>query len=88
MTQEQQSEERRKPKNIIGGRVRQARLERRPRVTQVELASLLEAYEVFITQAGISKIEAGNRPVLDFELKALGEALVVPVGWLLDEQVL
>ena len=38
-----------------------------------------------IDRAGISKIETGERVVLDFELKAIGEALLVKVGWLLDE---
>ena len=77
-----------KPKNIIGRRLREARLNRQPRVTQVDLVALLSAYGVIINQAAISKIESGDRPVLDYELKAIGEALVVEVGWLINEEKL
>jgi len=48
----------------------------------------LAAYGVRIDRAGISKIESGDRIVLDFEVKALGAALAVPVSWLLDEEEL
>lgn len=76
------------PKNIIGRRVREARLRRKPRVTQADLSALLEAYGIRITRSGISKIESGERGVFDYELKAIAEALAVRVGWLLDEQEL
>jgi len=76
------------PKNIVKPRVREARRRRNPRVTQAELSALLAAYGVRIDRAGISKIEAGDRIVLDFEVKALGGALAVSVSWLLDEEEL
>ena len=37
-------------------------------------------------QTTISKIEKGQRPVLGFEVVALGGALEVSVGWLLGEE--
>lgn len=68
--------------------MRQARLNRTPKVSQIDLSALLFAYGVIINQASISKIESGDRPVYDYELKAIGEALVVEVGWLIDEDKL
>lgn len=76
----------RRPKNIIAARLRQIRREKQ--VTQVDLSALLAAYGVHITQASISKIEAGERPVYDYEVKAIAEALVVNAGWLLDVEEL
>ena len=75
-------------KNVIGERMKESRLNRAFKVTQEDLSSLLEAYGVTLTQASISKIEAGGRPVYDFELKAIGAALAVRVGWLMDEEEL
>lgn len=76
------------PKNIVGERIQQARLQRTPKVTQEDLSVLLEAYGLTLNQSNISKIEAGQRPVYDYELKAIAEALAVRVGWLMDEQEL
>lgn len=75
-----------RPKNIIAVRVRQARRDTQPRLTQADVSALLKDLGVNIDRAGISKIENGERVVLDFELKALGEVLSVRVGWLLDEE--
>ena len=69
-------------------RLKEARRSRDPKVTQIDLSALLSAYGVNINQTGISKIESGDRPVLDYELKAIGEALVVEVGWLINEEKL
>ena len=41
-----------------------------------------------VSQSTISKIEAQERIVLDYEVKAIGEALAVEIGWLLDEEKL
>lgn len=37
-----------------------------------------------IDQSGLSKLENGQRPVTDLELRALAEALKVPAAWLLE----
>lgn len=66
--------------------MRQARRGTQPRLTQADVSVLLKDLGVNIDRAGISKIENGERVVLDFELKALGEVLSVRVGWLLDEE--
>jgi transcriptional regulator with XRE-family HTH domain len=77
-----------KRKNIIGARMKEARRNYRPRLTQADLSALLKEYGCQIDRAGISKIESGARIVMDFELKAIGEALNVTVGWLVDEKPL
>ena len=78
----------RKPRNSIGERLREARLNRSPKITQIDLSALLSAYGVVINQAAISKIESGDRPVFDYELMGIGEALVIDVGWLVNEDKL
>ena len=70
-------------RNIVGSRVRNARREAKPPVTQTDLVARLQVLGVVIDQSGISKIESGQRPVLDFEVVALAKALKVAVAWLL-----
>jgi len=72
--------------NLTGKQVRQARLERKPPLTQDQLSGKLASLGVSIDRAGISKIEIGARCVLDFELKAFAKALGVTVTWLLGER--
>jgi hypothetical protein len=74
-----------KPLNIVGERVKKARLSRKPPLTQDELSGQLAKHGVAIDRAGISKIEIGARCVLDFEVKALAKVLGVTSGWLLGE---
>jgi transcriptional regulator with XRE-family HTH domain len=69
--------------NIVGKRVREARLAHNPRVSQDALSGRLAARGVLIDRAGIAKIETGRRYVSDFEVKALAQALGVKVTWLL-----
>jgi len=38
-----------------------------------------------IDQSALSKIESGQRPVLDVEAAALSKALNVPISWLFGE---
>lgn len=73
-------------KNIVGDRVKEARLQRKPPLTQDELSGQLARLGIAIDRAGISKIEIGIRSVLDFEVRALARALDVSVSWLLDER--
>lgn len=69
--------------NIVGKRVREARLARTPSVTQDALSGKLAARGVAIDRAGIAKIETGRRYVSDFEVKALAQVLKVKASWLL-----
>lgn len=70
-------------KNIIGERVREARLKAKPKVTQIDLLARLEVREIYLEKTAISKIEAGTRPVSDKELVAIADALRVTPNWLL-----
>ena len=72
-----------KKKNVVGAHVRQARKAAKPPITQVDLVARLQLLGVMIDQSSISKIESGQRPVLDIEVVALAKALKVSVEWLL-----
>ena len=78
---------RKKPwqKNIIGRRVAEARKRCRPAITQDGLSGRLARLGVQLDRAAIAKIENNHRRVLDYELKALAEALGVEATWLLGE---
>lgn len=69
--------------NVVGERVRQIRLKRKPPLTQDQLSGKLAGVGVSIDRAGISKIETGHRCVVDFEIRALAKALGVTADWLL-----
>ncbi len=72
--------------NIVGERVKQARLKHKPRFTQDELSAQLSRLGVYVDRAGIAKIETGIRCVVDYELKALTKVLGVSVDWLLGSK--
>ena len=69
--------------NLVGKRVKEARKSAQPPLTQAELSKKLGKLGVSIDRAGVAKIEAGIRGVLDFELVALARILDVKVNWLL-----
>lgn len=69
--------------NLVGERVKEARGNARPSITQEELSKRLAKLGVSIDRAGVAKIETGIRGVLDFELVALAKVLDVEVTWLL-----
>jgi hypothetical protein len=74
-----------KHKNIIGERVRLARVSISPPVSQEDLSGRLARLGVQITQTSISKIENRSRYVMDYEAQALAKALKVSVAWLYGE---
>jgi len=71
--------------NIVGSRVRMARHECIPRITQKDLAARLQIEGWDISRSGIAKIESGLRQVTDIELYRLSQALDVSVDWLFQE---
>ncbi len=75
-------------KNIVGSQVRKARRNAKPPVTQKDLVARLQFLDLSIDQSGISKIEKGQRPVMDFEVVGLAKALKVSASWLLGESEL
>jgi transcriptional regulator with XRE-family HTH domain len=72
-------------KNLIGPRIREARMRQLPKITQEELAARLRRSSVEVDRIAVSNIESGKRIVVDFEAKAIAEALNVSIAWLFDE---
>ena len=72
-------------RNVIGARVRQARKMSSPEVSQTDLVARLQVLGLKIEQPAISKIENGQRPVLDTEVSLIAKALGISVAWLLGE---
>lgn len=70
-------------KNIVGRRVREARLKAIPTITQQDLSARLEVLGYSIDRVSITKIEAGDRFVADYEVVGLAKALGVSLEWLL-----
>jgi transcriptional regulator with XRE-family HTH domain len=73
-------------RNVVGPRVRRARKNMRPAITQGELAARLQVMGLEVNQATISKIEKQLRPVLDVEVLALAKALGVTPAWLFEAE--
>ena len=71
--------------NIVGKRVKLARLRCKPVLTQAQLAQRLAELGTPIDRAGIAKLESGIRCVLDYEVVALAGALEVSCAWLLGK---
>ena len=72
-------------RNIIGRRVRQARLRCKPAVSQEDLAGKMAARGILLDRTAISRIENLSRYVMDYEAAALARCLKVSVGWLCGE---
>ena len=72
-----------KKRNIIGSHVHRAR--KASEVTQKDLVAQLQVLGIKIDQAGLSKLENGNRPVTDIEITAIAKILKVPISRLFEE---
>jgi len=72
-------------RNLVGPRVRAARLKAQPPVSQDDLAGRLAARGVALDQTAISRIESQTRYVMDYEAAALAKCLKIPVSWLYGE---
>jgi hypothetical protein len=72
-------------RNIIGARVRQARLKRNPAVSQDDLAGKLATQGILLDRTAISRIENQSRYVMDYEAAAIARVLKVSVAWLFGE---
>lgn len=75
-----------KGRNIIGKRVRKARLACKPPVSQDDLVGRLARQGITLDQTGVSRVENETRYVMDYEAVAIARALKVSVAWLLGEQ--
>ena len=70
-------------KNISGPRIRLARAEFKPPLTQDQLSGRLAAEGIQLDRVAITKIEIGTRGVMDFELLGIARALKIDINWLL-----
>lgn len=73
-------------RNLIGSKVKQARLNSKPKITQMDLLARLAVRGLDLEKTTISKLEAGTRPVTDIELVAIADALGVGILWLLGKE--
>ena len=73
-----------KRRNITGGRIRQARLAAKPPVSQEDLSGRLAVLGVTLDQGAISRIEAEERYLMDYELVAIARALRIKTSSLVD----
>ncbi|MEI6175792.1 MAG: XRE family transcriptional regulator [Verrucomicrobiota bacterium] len=70
-------------RNIIGERMRRARLTFDPPLTQDQLSGRLAAKGITLDRVAITKIENGMRCVFDYEIPGIADVLKVDVRWLL-----
>lgn len=70
-------------KNLIGERMRQARIAEKPKATQKDISARLETMGINLTESSVAKIEQGIRPVTDIQLVAIARVLRVSPAWLL-----
>jgi hypothetical protein len=70
-------------RNIIGSRVREARRQSDPPITQDQLAGRLAREGVQLDRVALAKVEGGLRSAFDFEVKCLAKVLKVDANWLL-----
>jgi len=72
-------------RNIIGTRVREARLKHKPSVSQDDLAGKLAGQGILMDRTAVSRIENQSRYAMDYEAAAIARALKVSVAWLFGE---
>jgi hypothetical protein len=72
-------------RNLVGKRVRQARLRCKPAVSQEDLAGRLAARGISMDQTAVSRIENQTRYLMDYEVVAIARSLKVSVAWLFGE---
>jgi len=64
-----------KRRNVMGKRIRLARLAAKPPVSQKDLSGRLAAFGVILDQGAISRLEREERYLMDYELLAIARAL-------------
>lgn len=72
-------------RNVIGRRIREARLKRKPIVSQEDLAARLATRGVYFDRSAISRMEKQGRFIRDYEIIAIAEALKIPVAWFFEK---
>lgn len=71
-------------RNLIGPRIRKARLNNKPPVSQEDLAGRLAARGIYCDRSALSRMEAGQRFIRDYEIAAIAAALRVSIASLFE----
>lgn len=71
--------------NICGDRIRLGRAMHKPPLTQQGLANKIQFLGIGMTKTIVSRIEKGERHVVDAELKTIAQALGVSMEWLVED---
>lgn len=72
-------------RNLVGPRIRKARLDSEPEISQDDLAGRLAAKGILLDRSAISRIENQERYLMDYEVSAVARCLKVSVAWLYGE---
>ena len=75
-----------KRRNIVGERIRLARLSEKPPATQKDISARLAVNGVVLSDSAIGKIEHGTSAVTDLQIKAFAKVLKVNTAWLMQEE--
>ena len=73
-------------RNIVGKRIREARLKAKPSISQDNLVGRLAVRGIIMDQSAVSRIERQERYLMDYEIVAIAKSLRVSVGWLFGEK--
>jgi len=74
-----------KRKNVVGPKIREARLAEKPPATQQDISARLDVLGITLSASSIGKIENGTRPVTDLQIIAFAKALKVTPEWLIQQ---
>lgn len=67
-------------RNLIGSRIKAARLKASPRVSQEELAARLAVRGIYLDRSAIARMERKQRFIRDYEIVKIAACLKVPVA--------
>ena len=73
-------------RNVVGPRIRAARLAQTPTVSQEDLTARLAVGGVYFDRSALARIELKQRFVRDYEIIAIAKALKIPVASLFEEK--
>lgn len=73
-------------RNIVGERIRLARLSERPPATQKDISARLAINGTILSDSAIGKIENGTSAVTDLQVRAFAKVLKVKIAWLMQEE--
>jgi hypothetical protein len=73
-------------RNVIGLRIRKARLSQKPPVSQEDLAARLAVRGIHLDRSALSRMQSRTRFIRDYEIVAILDALRVSIASLFGER--